>query len=112
MAALPDLAAAGLYGVVVFLLTLGLLVVFVETVPPRGLLALLLGSALAAVVLAGLGEVGVALLVFGIGAALVANHTSEWLTTRPWGLGYSTSTLSPTSPTRPDLYTPCLCNRR
>ena len=83
MAALPDLAAAGLYGVVVFLLTLGLLVVFVETVPPRRLLALLLGSALAAVVLAGLGEVGVALLVFGIGAALVANHTFEWLTTRP-----------------------------
>src|SRR5438094_250671 len=79
----PDLAAAGLYGVVVFLLTLGLLVVFVETVPPRRLLALLLGSALAAVVLAGLGEVGVALLVLGIGAALVANLTFEWLTTRP-----------------------------
>jgi len=83
MAALPDLAAAGLYGVVVFLLTLGLLVVFVETVPPRRLLALLLGSGLAAVVLAGLGEVGVALLALGIGAALVANHTFEWLTTRP-----------------------------
>src|SRR5438552_18951073 len=86
MAALPDLAAAGLYGVVVFLLTLGLLVIFVETVPPRRLLALLLGSALAAVVLAGLGEVGVALLVFWIGVALVANHIIEWLYARSRGL--------------------------
>src|SRR5207247_9834410 len=77
MAALPDLAAAGLYGVVVFLLTLGLLVVFVETVPPRRLLALLLGSALAAVVLAGPRGVGVALVVPGIGASPVARRTLE-----------------------------------
>src|SRR5256714_15625915 len=83
MAALPDLAAAGLYGVVVFLLTLGLLLVFVETVPPRRLLALLLGSGLAAAVLAGLGEVGVALLALRIGPALVANPTFERPTTSP-----------------------------
>src|SRR5205814_9621092 len=104
MAALPDLAAAGLYGVVVFLLTLGLLVVFVETVPPRRLLALLLGSGLAAVVLAGLGEVGVALLALGIGAALVANHTFEWLTTRPRKAGRSGRILSRTPPALAALY--------
>src|SRR5437016_9518510 len=82
MAALPDLAAAGLYGVVVFLLALGLLVIFVETVPPRRLIALLLGSFLVAVVLAGMGETGVAFLALGIGAALIANYAFEWLTTR------------------------------
>jgi hypothetical protein len=82
MAALPDLAAAGLYGVVVFLLALGLLVVFVETVPPRRLIALLFGAFLFAVVLAGMGETGVAFLALGAGAALIANQTFEWLTTR------------------------------
>src|SRR5207249_10901776 len=82
MASLPDLAAAGLYGVVVFLLTLGFLVIFVETVPPRRLIALLLGSFLVAVVLAGMGETGVAFLALGIGAALIANYAFEWLTTR------------------------------
>src|SRR5438093_11449953 len=86
MAALPDLAAAGLYGVVVSLLTLGLLVVFVETVPPQRLLALLLGSALAAVVLAVLGEVSVALLVLGIVGGSVANLTFDWLARRPRGV--------------------------
>ena len=82
MAALPDLAAAGLYGVVVFLLALGLLVIFVETVPPRRLIALLLGAFLVAVVLAGMGETGIAFLALGVGAALIANHAFEWLTTR------------------------------
>jgi hypothetical protein len=82
MAALPDLAAAALYGVVVFLLALGFLVIFVETVPPRRLIALLLGSFLVAVVLAGMGETGIAFLALGVGAALVANHAFEWLTTR------------------------------
>ena len=82
MAALPDLAAAGLYGVVVFLLALGFLVIFVETVPPRRLIALLLGAFLVAVVLAGMGETGVAFLALGIGAALIANYAFEWLTTR------------------------------
>src|SRR5438046_10046230 len=75
MAALPDLAAAGLYGVVVFLLALGFLVIFVETVPPRRLIALLLGSFLVAAVLAGMGEAGVAFLPPGTGAAVVANYT-------------------------------------
>src|SRR2546429_8809803 len=74
MAALPDLAAAGLYGVVVFLLALGFLVIFVETVPPRRLIALLLGSFLVAVVLAGVGGIWVAFLALGGGAGPVAEH--------------------------------------
>src|SRR5437763_3024704 len=74
MAALPHLAAAGLYGVVVFLLALGFLVIFVETVPPRRLIALLLGSFLVAVVLAGMGETGFAFLLLGIGADLISNY--------------------------------------
>ena len=82
MAALPDLAAAGLYGVVVFLLALGLLVIFVETISPRRLIALLLGSFLVSIVLAGMGETGLAFLALGVGAALIANHAFEWLTTR------------------------------
>ena len=83
MAVLPDLVTAGLYGLVVFLLALGFLVIFVETVPPRRLVALILGSVLVAIVLAGMGEPGVGFLALAVGAALVANHAFEWLTTRP-----------------------------
>jgi len=82
MAVLPDLAAAGLYGLVVFLVVLGFLVVFVETVQPRRLLGLLLGTSLVAIVLVSLGETGIVLLALGFGGALVANQTFEWLTTR------------------------------
>src|SRR2546422_6390061 len=94
MAALPDLAAAGLYGVVVFLLALGFLVIFVETVPPRRLIALLLGAFLVAVVLAGMGETRVAFLALGGGAALVADHAFEWLTTRGCGVPLHVRTFS------------------
>src|SRR5947208_16389925 len=80
MAALPDLAAAGVYGVVVFLLALGFLVIFVETVPPRRLIALLLGSFLVPVVLAGMGEIGVGFLAPGGGVAPVADHPFAPLT--------------------------------
>jgi hypothetical protein len=82
VAVLPDLAAAGLYGAVVFLLVLGFLVIFVETVSQRRLVALLFGTMLVAIVLAGMGEAGIAFLALGTGAALIANHTFEWLTTR------------------------------
>lgn len=82
VAVLPDLAAAGLYGAVVFLLVLGFLVIFVETVSQRRLVALLFGTMLVAIVLAGMGEAGTAFLALGTGAALIANHTFEWLTTR------------------------------
>jgi len=82
MAVLPDLATAGLYALVVFLLALGFLVIFVETVPPRRLVAALVLSVVVAVVLAGMDETGIGLLALGIGGALLANQTFEWLTTR------------------------------
>jgi hypothetical protein len=82
MAVLPDLAAAGLYGLVVFLVVLGFLVVFVETVPPRRLLALLVGTAFVAILLVSVGEAGIVLLALGFGGAFLANQTFEWLTTR------------------------------
>lgn len=82
MAVLPDLAAAGLYGLVVFLVVLGFLVVFVETVQPRRLLGLLLGTSFVAIVLVSVGETGIVLLALGFGGALIANQTFEWLTTR------------------------------
>lgn len=82
MPVLPDIASAGLYGLVVFLLTLGLLVVFVETVRPSRLVALLTGSLVLAVALALAGEVGLALLPAGFGGAFLANHVFEWLTKR------------------------------
>lgn len=82
MVVLPDLAAAGLYGLVVFLVVLGFLVVFVETVPPRRLIGLLLGTSFVAIVLVSVGEAGMVLLALGFGGALIANQTFEWLTTR------------------------------
>ncbi|HYY47468.1 MAG TPA: hypothetical protein VFA17_02150 [Thermoplasmata archaeon] len=82
MAVLPDIAAAGLYGLVLFLLVLGVLVIFVETVPPRRLVALVLSTGLAALVLATIGELGLSLLALGLAGALLANQAFEWLTNR------------------------------
>ena len=82
MAFLPDLTAAVLYGVVVFVLALGFLLVFVETVPSRRLAAVLIGAIVVAAGLAGVGEPGMSLLVVGFAAALIANHALERLTTR------------------------------
>jgi drug/metabolite transporter (DMT)-like permease len=81
MALLPDLATAGLYALVVFLLALGVLVIFVEVVPPRQLVAALVGFLLVAIALAGMGEAGIGFLALAIGGALLANHTFERLTT-------------------------------
>jgi len=83
MAVFPDLEAAGLYGIVVFLLALGFLVIFVESVSMRKLAAILVASLIAAIALVGLGEAGVAFLALGVAAAVLANQTFEWLTTRP-----------------------------
>ena len=82
MALIPDLTAAALYALVVFLLFLGLLVVFVETIPPRLLMVMILAVILFAAWLAWVGEAGIAFLPLGIAAAFVANHAFEWLTTR------------------------------
>src|SRR2546428_13937879 len=80
MALLPDLAAAALYAVVVFLLFLGLLVVFVETIPPRLLMVMILATILFAAWLAWVGEIGLSFLALGAGAALAANPAFERLT--------------------------------
>jgi hypothetical protein len=82
MALLPDLAAAALDAVVVFLLFLGLLVVFVETIPSRLLMVILLAAILFAAWLAWVGESGLSFLALGVVGALVANYAFEWLTTR------------------------------
>jgi len=82
VAFLPDLALASLYGLVVFLLTLGFLVVFVEAISMRRLLA---GLVVTLVIAAGLlsnGEAGLSLLALGVAGALIANHAFERLTTR------------------------------
>jgi arginine exporter protein ArgO len=82
MALLPDLAAAGLYAAVVFLVTLGVLVVFVEAIRPSRALLVILVCGVAAALLAWTGETGVALLALGLAAAVLANHVFEWFTTR------------------------------
>jgi hypothetical protein len=82
VAVLPDIAAAGFYGLVLFLLVLGVLVIFVEKVSARRLVGLLLSAGLAALVLATIGEMGLAFLAVGFAAALLANQAFEWLTTR------------------------------
>jgi uncharacterized membrane protein (DUF485 family) len=82
MAVLPDLATASLYAVVVFLLVLGVLVVFVETVSFRKLVIVVLGAVLTASILLGIGEAGMAIVAMGVAAAVLANQTFEWLTNR------------------------------
>lgn len=82
MAVLPDLTSAALYGVVVFLLVLGFLVVFIEKIPRRGFVASILAATIVAIGLVSAGEPGAAFLSVGAGAAVVATHAFEWLTTQ------------------------------
>ncbi len=82
MALLPDPATAGLYAAVVFLISLGVLVVFVETVSLVRFLAVVAGCMVLALALIALGELGVSLLPLAVSGAFVANHVFEWLTTR------------------------------
>ncbi len=82
MALLPDLATAALYALVVFLLVLGGLVIFVETVRASRLFALLAADIVAVALLAVVGEIGIAIVIAGFGLALIANQAFEWLTTR------------------------------
>src|SRR2546425_11276546 len=74
MALLPDLTAAALYALVVFLLFLGLLFVFVETIPPRLLMVIILAAILFAAWLGWVGEAGASILCLGLAAALLWNH--------------------------------------
>lgn len=82
MAILPDLGAAGLSAVAAFLLVLGVLVVFVETIQPSRLVLIMIACFAVAVGLVILSESGLALVVLGVGAAFLANHVFESLTTR------------------------------
>ncbi len=82
MALLPDLQAASLYALAAFLVLLGFLVVFVESMrPSRAGVLVALAIALAAL-LAWLGEAGLGLIVLGIGGAIVASRIFDWLTSR------------------------------
>ena len=82
MPLLPDPATAGLYAGVVFLLTLGVLVIFVETVSFPRFIAIVVGCFVVALALILVGELGLSLLPIGVGGAFIANHAFEWLTTR------------------------------
>lgn len=82
MAILPDLGTAGLYALAAFLLVLGVLVVFVESVRPSRFLLVLIVCIVAAGGFVALGETGVALVPLGVGGAFVANQVFEWLTMR------------------------------
>ena len=78
----PDLATSGALALVVFLVVLGVLVVFVESVTSFRLAGVLLACVAAAFALVLLGEWGLALVPLAFGAAFVANQAFEWLTTR------------------------------
>ncbi len=82
MPLLPDLGLAALYGLVVFLLALGFLVVFVESISMRRLLAALVVTLVVAAGLVSNGEPGLSLLALGVAGAFIANHAFERLTTR------------------------------
>jgi len=82
MPVLPDLGAAALFAAVVFLVTLGILVVFVETIPGRRAIVVVAGTIAAAAAFAFASEVGLALIAIAMGAAVAASHAFEWLTTR------------------------------
>jgi hypothetical protein len=82
MALLPDLAAAGLYAAVVFLLVLGFLVVFLETIRGSHLAVILGVDAAATLVVFAAGEIGLALVVLAVGLGFLANQAFEWSTGR------------------------------
>ena len=82
MALLPDLATAGGMALVVFLVTLGILVVFVEAVPRRTAVGVVVAALVLAAGLALLGEAGLGLVFLGFAGAVAANDAFEWLTTR------------------------------
>lgn len=82
MALLPDLVTAGGVALLIFLLTLGILVVFVEAVPRRVLVAVPLAAVVLASLLVLAGDLGTAVLALAFGAALVAKGAFEWLTMR------------------------------
>jgi hypothetical protein len=82
MAVLPDAATAGALATAVFLLSLGLLVVFVESLRSEVVGGILIIVLVLSAVLVYLGEFGVALVLLAFGGAVIANQVFDWLTTR------------------------------
>ena len=82
MALLPDLAVAAIYAVILFLVALGFLVVFVESIrPSRVVVSLVVGVGVAAA-LGWAGETGLGLLALAAGGAILASRVFERLTSR------------------------------
>ncbi len=82
MPLLPDLTVAGGIALAVFLLTLGVLVIFLESVPRRMVIGLLLITIVLVAVLSLFGEFGIGIILLAFAAAFLANDVFEWLTTR------------------------------
>ncbi len=82
MPLLPDLAVAAGWGLLVFLVTLGALVIFVEALPRRIVVAVVMVAVLLAGVAVLVGEAGVGVIALAFAAALLANEIFEWLTMR------------------------------
>ena len=79
---LPDLAFAGGIALAVFLVALGLLVVFTDSLDRRVAAALILVGLGVAAVSSAVGELGIALVAAGFAGAVAANALFEWLTSR------------------------------
>ena len=79
---LLDPVTGAIGAIAMFLIVLGVLVLFVETVRPIHAVSVVLGDGVLSFVLFLLGEAGIAFLILGFGAAVIANQVFEWLTTR------------------------------
>ncbi len=79
---LPDPATAGFYAAVIFLVVLGALVLFVETVTVSRFVAIVVGCFVVALVFVVVGEIGLSFIPLAVGGAFVGNQVFEWLTTR------------------------------
>jgi len=82
MAILVDPSTAGLAALVVFLVALGLLVLFIETISRARLVAVLVLDIAIAGSLVAADEAGLALVALSVAAAVLANEAFERLTTR------------------------------
>jgi hypothetical protein len=82
MALLPDLTSAALYAGVLFLLVLGVLVVFAESIGRKRLGVLLAINAAAVLILIGIGEAGLGILAAAFGLAFVIHEFFERLSSR------------------------------
>lgn len=82
MALLPDLVTAGGVALAVFLIVLGVLVVFVESLDRRIAAVSILVPLVLAAVFVLLGELGVAFVLVGLAGAVAANEVFERLTMR------------------------------